>query len=161
MSAENLFEHLSYLESAISSLEQAFLDKEAENKDLAIRLANAEMSIVAFRKESEDFANKVSRDAQKYVEAEVAARVNATMAAERLAMKEELDEARRQMAAAQATAAKAAKKKADPQADLFAQSWGAPAAPSRIANDQSALILAGKLDSTIDKVQRLLREAGA
>lgn len=161
MSAENLFEHLSYLESAISSLEQAFLQKESENKDLSIRLANAEMSIVAFRKESEDFANKVSRDAQKYVEAEVAARVNATMAAERLAMKEELDEARRQLANAQATAAKATKKKADPQTDLFAQSWGAPSAPARIANDQSALILAGKLDSTIDKVQRLLREAGA
>ncbi len=161
MSAENLFEHLSYLESAIASLEQAFLQKEAENKDLSIRLANAEMSIVAFRKESEDFANKVSRDAQKYVEAEVASRVNATMAAERLAMKEELDEARRQLATAQATAAKVTKKKADPQADLFAQSWGAPSAPARIANDQSALILAGKLDSTIDKVQRLLREAGA
>ncbi|HNQ92805.1 MAG TPA: hypothetical protein PKI93_07740 [Alphaproteobacteria bacterium] len=158
MSAESLYEHLSYLDEAIGSLESILADKDAEIADLNLRLANAEMTIVAARKESEDFANRINRDAQKYIENEVHARVSATLAAERQAMKDELDKARAQVAAANA---KSPKKKDDPQTDLFGQTWGAPAAPQKVANDQSALILAGKLDSTIDKVQRLLREAGA
>lgn len=48
------------------------------------------------------------------------------------------------------------------QSDLFG-SW--TTGSERVANDkkqrENALILAGKLDSTIDKVQRILREAGA
>lgn len=156
MSAESLYEHLSYLDAAIGSLESILADKDGEIADLNLRLANAEMTIVAARKESEDFANRINRDAQKHIENEVHARVAATLAAERQAMKDELDKARAQVAAA-----KSSKKKEDPQTDLFGQTWGAPAAPQRVANDQSALILAGKLDSTIDKVQRLLREAGA
>lgn len=170
MSAESLYEHLSYLDESIGALENILADKDAEIAELNLRLANAEMTIVSTRQESEDMAARISHDAQKYIENEVQSRVSATLAAERQTMKDELDRARAQVAEA---AAKSQKKKNDPQTDLFSQGWGAPqnpqpataqqpAAPAaKAANDQSALILAGKLDSTIDKVQRLLREAGA
>lgn len=53
-------------------------------------------------------------------------------------------------------------KGATAQNDLFG-GWATGA--EKAANDkkqrENALILAGKLDSTIDKVQRILREAGA
>ncbi len=158
MSAEKLYEHLSYLNDAINDLEDVLAQKSAEVETLNIKLANAEMTIIAARKESEDFSNRISQDARKHIESEVHARVEATMVAERLAMKEELEKTRKQLADVKSSQSK---KSADPQIDLFGQIWGAPAASSKVANDQSALILAGKLDSTIDKVQRLLREAGA
>lgn len=50
------------------------------------------------------------------------------------------------------------KKPGQSQADLFTN-W--TAGGSAAANDGKALILAKKLDSTIDKVQRLLAQAGA
>ncbi|MCB1558660.1 MAG: hypothetical protein KDJ50_07055 [Alphaproteobacteria bacterium] len=158
MSSEKLYEHLSYLNDAITGLEDIIIQKEGHIEELARQLANAEMEAHAIRKESEDFANRISRDAQKHIEKEVHSRVTATLAAERLAMKEELEKAHRQVAEAKASKGK---KSADPQIDLFGQVWGAPQQPSKVANDQNALILAGKLDSTIDKVQRLLKEAGA
>ncbi|MDY0028415.1 MAG: hypothetical protein RBR86_00580 [Pseudobdellovibrionaceae bacterium] len=158
MSAEKLYDHLSYLNDAINALEEILGQKEAEIGELNRLLANAEMTIIEARKESEDLANRIARDAQKHIEREVHSRVTATLAAERLAMKEELEKAHRQVAEAKAAKGK---KVADPQIDLFGQVWGAPQKSSKIANDQNALILAGKLDSTIDKVQRLLKEAGA
>ncbi|HPQ50359.1 MAG TPA: hypothetical protein PLE43_05940 [Alphaproteobacteria bacterium] len=158
MSAEKLYEHLSYLNDAINSLEGLLAHKSAEINDLNLKLANAEMTILATRKDSEDFANRISQDARKHIESEVHSRVEATISAERLAMKEELERSRKQLADAKINQSK---KSTDPQIDLFGQTWGAPSAAHKIANDQSALILAGRLDSTIDKVQRLLREAGA
>ncbi len=158
MSAEKLYEHLSYLNDAINNLEDVLAQKSIEIENLNVKLANAEMTIIAARKESDDFANRITQDARKHIESEVHARVEATLNAERLAMKEELDKTRKQLADAKSSQSK---KGADPQIDLFGQVWGAPSASSKVANDQSALILAGKLDSTIDKVQRLLREAGA
>ncbi|MBL8638368.1 MAG: hypothetical protein JNN09_07715 [Alphaproteobacteria bacterium] len=53
-------------------------------------------------------------------------------------------------------------KAASSQNDLFG-GWttGAEKAANDKKQRENALILAGKLDSTIDKVQRILREAGA
>jgi hypothetical protein len=53
-------------------------------------------------------------------------------------------------------------KVASSQNDLFG-GWttGAEKAANDKKQRENALILAGKLDSTIDKVQRILREAGA
>ena len=56
-----------------------------------------------------------------------------------------------------------AKTKADAaaaQTDLFASSW-APITAAKPANDKNSAILAQKLDTTIEKVQALLKEAGA
>ncbi len=53
-------------------------------------------------------------------------------------------------------APKAAPAPAVPQTDLFG-GWTSP----RAANDKNAAILAKKLDNTINKVQNLLKEAGA
>lgn len=49
----------------------------------------------------------------------------------------------------------AAKQSASAQIDMFG-GW-----PPKPANDKNVAILAKKLDHTIDKVQNLLREAGA
>lgn len=160
MSAESIYEHLSYLDQAVNHLEDLLYQKEAEISDLTVRLANAEMATLSARKEQEDLAVRIQREAQRHIENEVCARVEATLVAERLAMKEEIEKARQQVQEAKAAAA-LPKKSKEPQADLFSQSWATPKPAARVANDQSALILAGKLDSTIDKVQRLLREAGA
>lgn len=156
MSAEKLYEYLSYLDNAINGLEDIVSAQASEIGGLRIQLANAEIALLAARRENEDFAARIRMEAEAHIEAELVARVEATLAAERALMQEELEKARKQAAAAAA----AAKKQKDDQADLFAQTWSTPK-PARIANDRSALILAGKLDSTIDKVQRLLREAGA
>lgn len=159
MSAETLYEHLSILEQSIATLEELVVAQEDEIADLNVKLANAELAAVNARRDVEDLANRVNRDAQKYIESEVRSRVEATLSAERQMMKDELEKARAQVAEANKKAK--TKKSSDPQIDLFGQAWGAPSQPSKVANDQSALLLAGKLDFTIDKVQRLIREATA
>jgi hypothetical protein len=45
--------------------------------------------------------------------------------------------------------------------DLFSQNWVQPVTITKPSNDKNSAILAQKLDSTIEKVQALLREAGA
>ena len=56
---------------------------------------------------------------------------------------------------AQEKASKAAPAKKTAQIDMFG--W----APPRASNDKNNAILAKKLDSTIDKIQNLLREGAA
>lgn len=235
MSAENIYEYLCGLERAIDEMESIIHDRESQIDDLHLRLANAEMNALAARRESEDFAAKISRDAQRYIEVEVQARLDAAVndridsliRHERQKFEEELEAFKAQLmadteAAALSEAAaepaaptlatshapkfqKSARKPTPPQVDLFSETiivesndlahesavveqsppsakvpQAAKAAPStqpaqpapksvgnhadwskthKVANDASALILADKLDSTIDKVQRLLREA--
>lgn len=194
MSAENIYKYLCSLESAISELETLLIDKEGTINELNIQLANAEMSILAARRENEDFAAKISRDAQRYIEIEVQARLDAAVndrmdtliKLERQKFDQELNAFKEQMALqmladVSALTAQHVKNSEDKsssarhpqtlkdaqkskvQDDLFSQSWvgaGLPHGKSgKAANDESALILVGKLDSTIDKVQRLLREA--
>lgn len=242
MSAENIYEYLCGLERAIDEMESIIHDRESRIDDLHLRLANAEMAALAARRESEDFAAKISRDAQRYIEVEVQARLDAAVhdridsliRHERQKFEQELEAFKAQLmadaeAAALAESAAASPatshapkfqksaRKSVPQIDLFTQTLGAdssdpasteapsteaasiqtetsvavitaaaalpPALPAiplsahsqnqtkpaagpadwgkthKVANDASALILADKLDSTIDKVQRLLREA--
>lgn len=243
MSAENIYEYLCGLERAIDEMESIIHDRESQIDDLHLRLANAEMNALAARRESEDFAAKISRDAQRYIEVEVQARLDAAVndridsliRHERQKFEEELEAFKAQLmadaeaaarseAAAEAAAGaaaevaaptlatshapkfqKSARKSTPPQVDLFSEptivehndlahvpvaaeqsppSAKAPQAAKpasntqpvqpaqksagnhadwskthKVANDASALILADKLDSTIDKVQRLLREA--
>ncbi|HOO52585.1 MAG TPA: hypothetical protein PLK94_15015, partial [Alphaproteobacteria bacterium] len=64
MSSEKLYEHLSYLNDAITGLENIIIQKEGHIEELTRQLANAEMESHTIRKESEDFANRISRDAQ-------------------------------------------------------------------------------------------------
>jgi hypothetical protein len=61
-----------------------------------------------------------------------------------------------------------AEKKASKQPDLFSAGWAQPVNVAKASNDAplqnnnaNAAILAKKLDYTIDKVQALLKEAGA
>ncbi|MBL8639087.1 MAG: hypothetical protein JNK24_01905 [Alphaproteobacteria bacterium] len=235
MSAENIYEYLCGLERAIDEMESIIHDRESQIDDLHLRLANAEMNALAARRESEDFTTKISRDAQRYIEVEVQARLDAAVndridsliRHERQKFEEELEAFKAQLmadaeAAALSEAAaepaaptlatshapkfqKSARKSTPPQVDLFSEtiivesndfahesavveqsppSAKAPQAAKpasntqpvqpaqksagnhsdwskthKVANDASALILADKLDSTIDKVQRLLREA--
>lgn len=247
MSAENIYEYLCGLERAIDEMESIIHDRESRIDDLHLRMANAEMAALAARRESEDFAAKISRDAQRYIEVEVQARLDAAVndridsliRHERQKFEQELEAFKAQLmadaeAAALAESAAASPatshapkfqksaRKSVPQIDLFTQTLGAdspdpasteapsteaasiqtetsiavittaaalppalpavlpsvpPSAPTaqnttkqaagpadwgkthKVANDASALILADKLDSTIDKVQRLLREA--
>lgn len=137
MSIENIYSHIEYLALTIEELEQSLDQREEERKTLIAQVNSLYDSLLQHQKD----IDKLEARAQ-LAEAQV-----------------KKIEAQPAVAAPLTSPVKAKPQKPnEPQDDLFNTGWGAQ--KSGIANDQNALILANKLDSTIDKVQRLLREAG-
>ena len=172
MAIENVYSYLEYLALTVDQLADAVIEREEETAVYETRLQ--EMS------EALAIAEAAATAAAANVVAPVV--VETTADDGRLQEMRDQAEARIQLAEARAIAAekkaeelaimlktaKQTKRVVDAQIDLFA----APSAPApvakpvgtksnKVANDENALILAKKLDSTIDKVQKLIREARA
>jgi chromosome segregation ATPase len=144
MTIENVYSYLEYLTLTVDQLADAVIEREEETAVYETQLSEMNARLQNYQAE----LNKAEARAQL-------AEVRAQKAEEKI---EELS--------LMLKSAKQTKKGSDSQADLFA----APSAPApqplptksnKVANDENALILAKKLDSTIDKVQKLIREARA
>ena len=149
MTIENVYSYLEYLALTVDQLADAVAATEGERAVYAARLAELGASLA---------------DAQK----------NADMAEARAALAEgrvqKAEEKSQELAIMVKTLKTQQKNLSAGQPDLFApQPVESPAVAAsqpvqnpnanKVANDENALILAKKLDSTIDKVQRLIREA--
>lgn len=149
MTIENVYSYLEYLALTVDQLADAVAATEGERAVYEARLAELESALVS---------------AQKDVDM---AEARAALAEGRIQQAEEKSQ---ELAVMVKTLKTQQKNLSAGQPDLFAPPpVAAPAvAPSqpvqnpngnKVANDENALILAKKLDSTIDKVQRLIREA--
>ncbi len=150
MTIENVYSYLEYLALTVDQLADAVVQNEEETAVLEARVKEMGDALVQAQKELDKAeARAAMAETRAY---------NADMKVQEMAV-----------------VAKSAKQQQRPavegqQTDLFGapvaapQSSQAPVTVSkagRVANDESALILAKKLDSTIDKVQKLIREARA
>jgi Ulp1 family protease len=154
MAIENVYSYLEYLALTVDQLADAVIEREEESAVYEARLLEMSEALAV----AQSVANPSEVNVQDIID-QAEARIQ--LAEARAAKAEEKAEE----LAIQLKAAKQQKKtKFDPQIDMFA----APSAPTpiptksnKVANDENALILAKKLDSTIDKVQKLIREARA
>lgn len=156
MAIENIYSYLEYLALTVDQLADAVMEREEESAVYETRLKEMGEALIQAQKEIEKAEARAAMAETRAYNAEVKVQ---EMAVVTKAVKQQ------QQKAVQ-----------DVQTDLF----GAPvpvaqatpvAAPRQsapistksnsVANDANALILAKKLDSTIDKVQRLIREARA
>jgi len=142
MAIENVYSYLEYLALTVDQLADAVIEREEESAVYETRLKEMAEALIITQKEIDQYEVKAQLAEARAIAAE--------RKSEELAL--------------MLKTAKQSKKSNDPQIDLFA----APSAPApiatksnKVANDENALILAKKLDSTIDKVQRLIREARA
>lgn len=150
MSVENLYSYLEYLNLAIDQLDEAVTAREQEAAELRNQLEFADRSLMDARLEIDRLHAQMQVNRQQadthiqQLEAQLMAQAAQPQAAAPHPQPVKIRP--------QPTTPPSAK--AAPQDDLFG-GWTGPA-KSKIANDQNALILAKKLDSTIDKVQRLI-----
>jgi chromosome segregation ATPase len=144
MTIENVYSYLEYLTLTVDQLADAVIEREEETAVYETQLSEINAALVLAKSDLD--------------KAEARAQLAEARANKAEAKVEELS--------VMLKATKQAKGSFTPQPDLFA----APSAPSpqpvatksnKVANDANALILAKKLDSTIDKVQKLIREARA
>lgn len=145
MSIDTIYNYLEYLALAVEQLGDAVIEREEESAVAEARIAQMGDALIQAQKEIDKAEARAALAETRAYTAEVKVQ-DLTVA----------------LASAKASVSKAKAKDAQP--DLFASSTpsSAPiaAAPARgVANDQNALILAKRLDSTIDKVQRLLAQA--
>lgn len=141
MSIENVYSYLEYLALAVDQLGDAVMEREEEAAVYEARIREMGDALIQAQKEMDKAeARAALAETRAY---------NAEMKVQELALI--------------AKSARQHKAQAEPQIDLFAAPVSAPVAqkPARVANDENALILARRLDSTIDKVQKLIREAKA
>jgi hypothetical protein len=155
MAIENVYSYLEYLALTVDQLADAVIEREEESAVYEARLQEMSEALAiaqAMAAPSEARIQEMMDQAEARIQLAEARAVKAEEKAEELAL--------------MLKAAKQSKKPKDAQIDLFA----APSAPApvpmatksnKVANDENALILAKKLDSTIDKVQKLIREARA
>lgn len=155
MAIENVYSYLEYLALTVDQLADAVIEREEESAVYEARLQEMSEALAI----AQSMANPTEARIQDIMDqAEARIQLAEARAVQAEAKADEL--------AVLLKAAKQVKRKPDAQIDLFA----APSAPAptpmatksnRVANDENALILAKKLDSTIDKVQKLIREARA
>lgn len=146
MTIENVYSYLEYLSLAVDQLGDAVMEREEEAAVYEARIAQMGEALVQAQKEIDKAEARAALAETRAYNAEVKVQ---EMAVAAKAVKQQ----------------QAAKTQLEGQTDLF----GAPIAPpssipvksNKVANDENALILAKKLDSTIDKVQKLIREARA
>ncbi len=144
MTIENVYSYLEYLSLAVDQLADAVMEREEESAVYEARIAQMGDALVQAQKEIDKADARAALAETRAYHAEVKVQ---------------------EMAVA-AKAVKQQKAQLEGQTDLFGAPISAPAAPipvktNKVANDENALILAKKLDSTIDKVQKLIREARA
>lgn len=156
MAIENVYSYLEYLALTVDQLADAVIEREEESAVYEARLLEMSEALAA----AQSMARPSDVNVQDIID-QAEARIQ--LAEARAAKAEEKAE---ELAIHLKVAKQQKKTKFDPQIDLFA----APSAPApapiptksnKVANDENALILAKKLDSTIDKVQKLIREARA
>jgi len=144
MTIENVYSYLEYLTLTVDQLADAVIEREEETAVYETQLSEINSALLLARSD----LDKVEARAQL-----AEARANKA-------------EAKVEELSVMLKSARQGKGSSSPQPDLFA----APSAPApqpmstksdKVANDANALILAKKLDSTIDKVQKLIREARA
>lgn len=169
MAIENVYSYLEYLALTVDQLADAVIEREEESavyearlqemaEELAVAQAAAANAVASASVEIQSDEARI-QDILDQATARIQLAEARAIAAEKKA--EEL--------AIMLKTAKQTKRVVDAQIDMFA----APSAPApkavepvgtksnKVANDENALILAKKLDSTIDKVQKLIREARA
>lgn len=145
MTIENVYSYLEYLSLAVDQLGDAVMEREEEAAVYEARVAEMGEALIQAQKEIDKAEARAALAETRAYQAEIKVQEMAV--------------------AAKSVKQNQSKNHIEGQTDLF----GAPiAVPSpipvksnRVANDESALILAKKLDSTIDKVQKLIREARA
>lgn len=146
MAIENVYSYLEYLALTVDQLADAVIEREEETAVYETRLHEMNEALIAAQKAADLAEGRAQLAEAKAAKAD-----------------EKIEELSLML-----KSAKQSKKTKDVQIDLFA----APSAPApapvpvatkshKVANDENALILAKKLDSTIDKVQKLIREARA
>ena len=164
MAIENVYSYLEYLALTVDQLADAVIEREEESAVYEARLQGMSEALAAAQAAAEAAQAQpvVSAPDQNIQDIINQAEARIQLAEARAVKAEEKAEE----LALMLKAAKQSKKTKDVQIDLFA----APSAPApvpvatksnKVANDANALILAKKLDSTIDKVQKLIREARA
>lgn len=169
MAIENVYSYLEYLALTVDQLADAVIEREEESAVYEARIQELSEALA--------YAQSLqSQPQQASVNEEAEARIQAAI--DQAEARIQLAEARAAQAEAKAEefavmlkAAKQKKTVQNAQIDMFAAPFAPPPAPvaqqpvatksNKVANDENALILAKKLDSTIDKVQRLIREARA
>lgn len=160
MSIENLYGYLEYLSLAIDQLEEIVVSREHESAMLADQLDTTDQALLAARGEIERLHAQMHINMQqaenhiKHLEGQIALQTEALMAAP-APIVAAVQKPVTAPVVSPAPANTMKQKPAKAQNDLFA-GWTASPKSNSIANDQSAMILAKKLDSTIDKVQRLI-----
>jgi len=145
MTIENVYSYLEYLSLAVDQLGDAVMEREEEAAVYEARVAEMGEALIQAQKEIDKAEARAALAETRAYQAEIKVQEMAV--------------------AAKSAKQNQSKNHIEGQTDLF----GAPIAPAspipvksnRVANDESALILAKKLDSTIDKVQKLIREARA
>lgn len=154
MAIENVYSYLEYLALTVDQLADAVIEREEETAVLEARIQELTESLIAAQSLSETRLQSLMDQADARVQLAEARAMKAEEKAEELSL--------------MLKSAKQNKRKVDPQIDLFAAPFAeSPPQESlgtkshKVANDENALILAKKLDSTIDKVQKLIREARA
>ncbi len=157
MAIENVYSYLEYLALTVDQLADAVIEREEESAVYEARLHDMSEALAiaqSMASPSEEHIQEIMNQAEARIQLAEARAAKAEEKAEELAL--------------MLKAAKQSKKTKDIQIDLFAAPCAPPPAPvpmatksNQVANDESALILAKKLDSTIDKVQKLIREARA
>jgi hypothetical protein len=143
MTIDNVYSYLEYLALTVDQLADAVIEKEEEAAVSEARI-----------QELSEIINQLQQMVDVVEAKSQLAEARAKQAEDKV---EDLQLALK--------SANAKKIKQNAQIDLFAAPSAPPPAQSiptksnQVANDENALILAKKLDSTIDKVQKLIREA--
>lgn len=183
MSVENLYSYLEYLNLAIDQLEEAVNAQAQENSLLNQQIEQSDRTLLEARAEIDRLNAQLqmtTEQADQYIKSIESQLLTLTQSQAQTT--QALADAQAQLSAVIAgglptapqmssgvpssPAKQRARNAGEAQVDLFGGWTATPAAPpikaaaqSGIANDQNALILAKKLDSTIDKVQRLIGQA--
>ncbi len=145
MTIENVYSYLEYLSLAVDQLGDAVMEREEEAAVYEARVAEMGEALIQAQKEIDKAEARAALAETRAYQAEIKVQEMAV--------------------AAKSVKQNQSKNHIEGQTDLFgapiAASSPIPVKSNRVANDESALILAKKLDSTIDKVQKLIREARA
>ncbi|MFA7275511.1 MAG: hypothetical protein WC043_01770 [Pseudobdellovibrionaceae bacterium] len=161
MSIENIYSYIEYLNFAVDQLEDAVNVRVEENNQL--RQSLAEMQVMTHTLgESLDRADARAQLAEGQLQNRQDIVIAQTKQISSLqAQLQDLTKRLADVPAPALAASQVKAKAAEPQDDLFGN-WtaGTPQPKAKVANDQNALLLAKKLDSTIDKVQRLIAAQG-
>lgn len=144
MTIENVYSYLEYLTLTVDQLADAVIEREEETAFYETQLGEINSALLIAKSDLDKSEARAQLAEAKAKRAE-----------------EKVEELSLMLKAFRHN-----KRGSEAQTDLFAPPSAPPPQPvstksDKVANDANALILAKKLDSTIDKVQKLIREARA